>query len=292
MKVLVLGASGMLGNAMFRILVEAENMQVIGSLRSSSYRKHFPASMQQSLYSGVDVKCTDDLAEFIADQRPDVIINCIGLVKQLSSSKDPMQAIAINSLLPHRLAYMCQLANARLVHFSTDCVFSGNKGSYTESDLSDAEDLYGKSKFLGEVSAPHAVTVRTSIIGHELESKNGLIDWFLSSSGSIKGFTKMIFSGLPTNELAAIVRDYILKDASLHGVYHVSSKAISKYQLLAIVAEVYGKEIQIAPDDEVVLDRSLVSTRFRELTGYNPPEWRDLVQSMYSYSQKSYSSHV
>ena len=282
----------MLGNAMFRILVEAENMQVIGSLRSSSYRKHFPASMQQSLYSGVDVKCTDDLAEFIADQRPDVIINCIGLVKQLSSSKDPMQAIAINSLLPHRLAYMCQLANARLVHFSTDCVFSGNKGSYTESDLSDAEDLYGKSKFLGEVSAPHAVTVRTSIIGHELESKNGLIDWFLSSSGSIKGFTKMIFSGLPTNELAAIVRDYILKDASLHGVYHVSSKAISKYQLLAIVAEVYGKEIQIAPDDEVVLDRSLVSTRFRELTGYNPPEWRDLVQSMYSYSQKSYSSHV
>jgi dTDP-4-dehydrorhamnose reductase len=292
MKVLVLGASGMLGNAMFRILVEAENMQVIGSLRSSSYRKHFPASMQQSLYSGVDVKCTDDLAEFIADQRPDVIINCIGLVKQLSSSKDPMQAIAINSLLPHRLAYMCQLANARLVHFSTDCVFSGNKGSYTESDLSDAEDLYGKSKFLGEVSAPHAVTVRTSIIGHELESKNGLIDWFLSSSGSIKGFTKMIFSGLPTNELAAIVRDYILKDASLHGVYHVSAKAISKYQLLAIVAEVYGKEIQIAPDDEVVLDRSLVSTRFRELTGYNPPEWRDLVQSMYSYSQKSYSSHV
>lgn len=282
----------MLGNAMFRILVEAENMQVIGSLRSSSYRKHFPASMQQSLYSGVDVKCTDDLAEFIADQRPDVIINCIGLVKQLSSSKDPMQAIAINSLLPHRLAYMCQLANARLVHFSTDCVFSGNKGSYTESDLSDAEDLYGKSKFLGEVSAPHAVTVRTSIIGHELESKNGLIDWFLSSSGSIKGFTKMIFSGLPTNELAAIVRDYILKDASLHGVYHVSAKAISKYQLLAIVAEVYGKEIQIAPDDEVVLDRSLVSTRFRELTGYNPPEWRDLVQSMYSYSQKSYSSHV
>jgi dTDP-4-dehydrorhamnose reductase len=292
MKILVLGASGMLGSAMFRILFVAENLQVIGSLRSSSYRKHFPASMQQSLYSGVDVKCMDDLAAFIANQRPNVIINCIGLVKQLSSSKDPLQAIAINSLLPHRLAYMCQLANARLIHFSTDCVFSGNKGSYIESDLSDAEDLYGKSKFLGEVSAPHAVTVRTSIIGHELESKNGLIDWFLSNSGSIKGFTKMIFSGLPTNELAGIVRDYILKDKSLHGVYHVSSKAISKYQLLAIVADVYGKEIQIAPDDEVVLDRSLVSTRFRELTGYSPPEWRDLVQSMYSYSQKSSASHV
>jgi len=282
----------MLGSAMFRILFVAENLQVIGSLRSSSYRKHFPASMQQSLYSGVDVKCMDDLAAFIANQRPNVIINCIGLVKQLSSSKDPLQAIAINSLLPHRLAYMCQLANARLIHFSTDCVFSGNKGSYIESDLSDAEDLYGKSKFLGEVSTPHSVTVRTSIIGHELESKNGLIDWFLSNSGSIKGFTKMIFSGLPTNELAGIVRDYILKDESLHGVYHVSSKAISKYQLLAIVADVYGKEIQIAPDDEVVLDRSLVSTRFRELTGYRPPEWRDLVQSMYSYSQKSSSSHV
>lgn len=282
----------MLGSAMFRILVEAENLQVIGSLRTSAYRKYFPASMQQSLYSGVDVRCTDDLATFIADHRPDVIINCIGLVKQLSSSKDPLQAITINSLLPHRLACMCQLANARLIHFSTDCVFSGSKGSYTESNLSDAEDLYGKSKFLGEVSSLQAVTVRTSIIGHELESKNGLIDWFLSTSGSIKGFRKMIFSGLPTNELAGIVRDYILKDESLHGVYHVSARPISKFQLLSIVADVYGKEIQIDPDDKVVIDRSLVSTQFRELTGYSPPEWGDLVQSMFAYFQRSYSHHV
>ena len=215
--------------------------------------------------------------------RPDVVINCVGLVKQLADAEDPLQAIPINALLPHRLARLCELSGARLVHMSTDCVFAGDKGGYRESDQSDAIDLYGRSKYLGEVSYPHTITLRTSIIGHELQSAHGLVNWFLSQKTSCNGYTRAIFSGLPTVALAQIVRDVVIPRADLSGVYHVAAQAISKYDLLKLVADIYGKTIEITPSDKLVIDRSLNADRFCEATGYVAPEWSELIKLMHAY---------
>ena len=185
-------------------------------------------------------------------------------------------------MLPHRLARLCELAGARLIHISTDCVFSGRKGLYLESDLSDAEDLYGKSKYIGELhDLPHAITLRTSIIGHELGSNYALVDWFLSQEGGVKGFTKAIFSGLPTVELARVMKDFVVPHPQLNGLYHVAAKPIDKFRLLSLVAAQYGKAIDIRPEDALVIDRSLDGSRFREATGYVAPEWPELIRRMY-----------
>jgi len=281
MRVLVLGVTGMLGHDVFRVLDEASELDVWGTLRNSSGLAHFTVKQHERLLLGVDVLDQDALTAALAQVRPDVVINCVGLIKQLTDANDPLVALPINSLLPHRLAKLCTLAGVRLIHISTDCVFSGSKGMYLESDVSDAVDLYGKSKYIGELhDLPNAVTLRTSIIGHELGSNHALLDWFLSQHGSVKGYRKAVFSGLPTVELARVIRDHVIPLPHLHGLYHVSVDPIDKYSLLKLVAEVYGKAIEIVPDDQVVIDRSLDSTLFRCATGYTPPSWRELIEQM------------
>ncbi len=279
MKILVLGASGMLGNAMLRIMSAQEGWSVFGTVRGVDPALHV-AAPRAVLIPGVHADQPDSLLAAFAQARPDVVINCVGLVKQLSNAEDPLVAVPINTLLPHRLARMCEVAGARLVHVSTDCVFSGKQGNYTESDLADAQDVYGRSKLLGEVDYPHAVTLRTSIIGHELRSAHGLIDWFLSQQARVKGYTEAVFSGLPTCELARVVRDFVIPHASLRGVYHVAAEPISKHDLLQIVNREYGKNLQIEPDDQVKINRSLDASRFREATGYVAPAWPDLIAQM------------
>jgi len=283
MTVLVLGASGMLGNAMLRLFSQSENHAVWGSARSATSLRALPAALHKRIVTGVDVENADSLARLLDQTRPNVLINCVGLVKQLAVADDPLQALPINSLLPHRLARLCALSGTRLVHVSTDCVFSGAKGAYREEDPADTQDLYGRSKHLGEVDYPNAITLRTSIIGHELAGAHGLVGWFLSQSGPVRGYTRAVFSGLPTVELARVVRDHVLPRPELRGLYHVSAAPIDKYQLLCLVAEVYGKRIDIAPDDKPVIDRSLDSSRFRQATGYVPPPWTDLVRSMHAF---------
>jgi dTDP-4-dehydrorhamnose reductase len=283
MKILVLGASGMLGNAMLRVLSEKNEWQVYGTVRSEGSKKYFAPDIAQRLIAGVDVENHDSLMQVFNKVRPDVVINCVGLIKQLADAEDPLQAIPINALLPHRLARMGELAGARLVHMSTDCVFSGAKGGYRESDPSDAKDLYGRSKYLGEVDYPNAITLRTSIIGHELQSAHGLVGWFLAQQGQCNGFTRAIFSGLPTVALAQVVRDVVIPRPDLSGVYHVAAQPISKYDLLKLVAEVYGKTIEITPSEKLVIDRSLNADRFREATGYQAPSWPELIKLMFKY---------
>lgn len=283
MRILVLGASGMLGNAMIRVLSEKTDWQVYGTIRSENSKQFFPTDIAERLLSGVNVEQHDSLIQVFLQTRPDVVVNCVGLIKQLADAEDPLQAIPINALLPHRLARLCELSGARLIHISTDCVFAGDKGNYHESDQSDAKDVYGRSKFLGEVAYPHTVTLRTSIIGHELQSANGLIDWFLSQQGRCKGFTRAIFSGLPTVVLAQIIRDVVISRIDLSGLYHVAAQPISKYDLLRLVTDVYGKSIEIVPDDQLVIDRSLNADRFRLATGYATPEWPALVRCMHSF---------
>lgn len=283
MRVLVLGASGMLGNAMFRVLSQGTGLEVFGTARSGSVRRFFAPEAGQRIIAGVDVENQDSLARVFAEVKPQVVVNCIGLIKQLADADDPLQALPINAMLPHRMARLCELGGARLVHVSTDCVFTGTKGNYRESDLSDATDLYGKSKFLGEVAYPRTITLRTSIIGHELASAHGLVGWFLAQEGRVKGYTRAIFSGLPTVELARVVRDVVLPRADLSGLYHVASSPIAKYDLLKLVAQVYGKAIEIVPDDAVLIDRSLNADRFKEASGYVAPPWPELVKAMFEF---------
>jgi dTDP-4-dehydrorhamnose reductase len=212
---------------------------------------------------------------------PDVVINCVGLIKQLATANDPLVVLPVNSMYPHQLAAICEQQGARLVHISTDCVFDGRKGNYVESDESNATDLYGKAKYIGELhDKPHAITLRTSIIGHELNSSTGLVEWFLSQTGSIKGFKRAIFSGLPTVELARIIKDYVIPRPDMSGLYHVSAEPISKFDLLSLIAQIYEKVIEITPESEFVIDRSLNSQLFQTETGYRAPAWPDLVRMM------------
>lgn len=279
-KVLILGATGMLGNAVLRFFVARQIHSVVGSVRSNAGLRLLPPNLRTQIVPGVDVENFDSLTRLFADIQPDVVINCIGLVKQLAEADDPLFALPINALLPHRLAHLCKVARTRLLHVSTDCVFSGRKGGYREEDPSDAEDLYGRSKFLGEVAYPHAVTLRTSIIGHELGRAHGLIGWFLAQQSGVRGYRKAIFSGLPTVELARVMHDFVIPDESLHGLYHVATAPIDKYTLLQHVAREYQKAIDITPDDKVLIDRSLDAARFGAATGYAPPAWPQLVAQM------------
>ena len=273
--VLVLGASGMLGSAMISVLSESEDLYVIGTARNIVQVGSFkPLVMSdiQHVPTALDVF------------RPDIVINCIGLIKQRPECSDPNLAIEINSLFPHKLADQCYAVGARLIHISTDCVFSGKRGWYREDDRCDAEDLYGLTKIHGEVDYPNAITLRTSIIGHELKLPSyGLLEWFLSQKDRCSGFTEAVFTGLPTVELARVIRDFVIPKPNLHGIYHVASKPITKYELLKVIAFYYNKSIQIDKDDRPMPDRSLDGTKFRMATGYVAPDWPDLIKLMHKY---------
>jgi dTDP-4-dehydrorhamnose reductase len=282
-RVLILGASGMLGHTALRLFAASPGFETHGMVRSPESLSLLPGAVRARVRLGTYAENPDHLAQALASVRPDVVINCVGVVKQLAEANDPLTAIPINAVLPHRLARLCAMVGARLVHVSTDCVFSGSRGHYREADFPDANDLYGRSKCLGEVDYDNAVTLRTSLIGHELASTNGLLGWFLSQTGQVKGFRKAVFSGLPTVELARVVRDHVIPRPDLHGVYHVAAEPINKYDLLRLVADVYGKDIRVEADDSLVIDRSLDAQRFRERTGYVPPSWPQLVRLMQEF---------
>ena len=283
MKVLVLGASGMLGSMVLRVLSEKSDWEVFGSVRDARVKRFFSTIIGEHLIAGVDVDHTDSLVSVLNQLRPNVVVNCTGLIKHKPDAEESLVAIPINSVMPHRLAGLCKLMSARLIHVSTDCVFSGAKGGYAEDDFADALDLYGKSKVLGEVTYSHTITLRTSIIGHELQTKHSLLDWFLSQEGQCKGFSRAVFSGLPTVVFAQLVRDVVIPQTELSGLYHVAAKPISKFDLLKLIADVYKKTIDIVSDDKLVIDRSLNAKRFQLATGYVAPEWPELIKTMHAY---------
>lgn len=283
MRVLVLGASGMIGSAMFRVLSEQQDWSVFGTLRSGDVKQFFCSQINNNLLTCVDVDRPDEMLRAFSQVHPDVVVNCIGLTKHHKEAEDPLLAIPINALFPHRLTELCAVGGSRLVHVSTDCVFSGRKGAYSESDEADATDIYGKAKFLGEVHYPHSVTLRTSTIGHELQSQYGLLEWFLAQKGRCKGYRNAIFSGLPNTVFAQLVRDIVIPRPDLSGLYHVGASPINKYDLLRVIADVYGKSIEIDPDEDFKIDRSLNSQRFSLATGYVAPAWPELIKSMYAH---------
>ncbi len=280
MRILILGGDGMLGHQLFKHLGADHDVRVTLRRDLGAYRE-LDLFKPDNAYAGIEAGDTEALLEATGDFHPEAVINGIGIVKQRDQAKASMPSLEINALLPHRLALLCKAIGARLIHMSTDCVFSGRTGNYREQDPPDAEDLYGKTKFLGELHDANCVTMRTSIIGLELSRKTGLVEWFLAQKGSIKGFRRAIYSGFTTAEMARVIERVLLEHKELHGVWHVASTPISKYELLCMLAEkIERTDVNIEPDDSFVCDRSLDGTRFTQATGYAAPSWDAMLAEL------------
>jgi len=280
MRVLILGGGGMLGHKLVqRFQRDFDTWTTLRGEPAAMARYGFydPAKV----VPGVDVEAFGSVEAAVRRVRPDAIVNCVGIIKQLAGAKDPMLSLTINAMLPHRLHRLAVESGSRLIHISTDCVFNGRKGRYTEDDQSDAEDLYGRTKFLGETAGPGALTLRTSIVGRELATASGLVEWFLSQRGGrVQGYTRAIYTGFTTEALARILRSVLTDHPGLHGMLQVSSEPIDKDALLRLMNAAYGAGVEIVPSDAVRIDRSLDSSRFRALTGFQPPSWTDMVAEM------------
>ena len=278
-RILVIGASGMLGHEALRVL--GPDFEVWSACRDTRALPDLGVPAERML-GGLDATDGASAYALVKRVKPDLVLNAVGIVKQLAAAKAAIPSITVNSLWPHVLADACAAHGARMVHVSTDCVFSGSRGGYTEDDVPDAFDLYGRSKLLGEVTdRDNVVTLRTSIVGWQLGEPTGLVGWFAAHRHEpLKGFTKAVFSGLTTHALTDVIRDVVLPDTGLSGLWHVSADPIDKYALLAKLADHLEWDVDLSPAHEPVIDRSLDSTRFRERTGWAPPTWGEMLAGL------------
>jgi dTDP-4-dehydrorhamnose reductase len=272
----------MLGHKLWQVFEKSFDTWVTIRSNYSQY-SHYGIFDPKRTIENMDIREVNSTARVIESVRPDVVINAIGIIKQIPEASDPIVSLTANSIFPHHLAKQCQQASARLIHISTDCVFSGLKGQYTEDDVPDTDDLYGRSKLLGEVNSSHCLTLRTSVIGRELHTSNGLVEWFLSQAGeTVQGYKKAIYTGFPTVTLARIIVSLIQEHPNLSGLYHVSSEPITKYNLLRLMGKFFGVSVKIQSYSGVSIDRSLISNRFRSATGFIPQPWPEMVDDMAS----------
>lgn len=271
----------MLGHKLAQVM--AKRFETFVTLRDRKLAERFPAIFSgTSVIDGVDAMDDESVAKAFASAKPTVVVNAVGVVKQLDSSKNAITTISINSLFPHKLAELCSKHDARLITISTDCVFSGGRGNYAESDRPDPEDMYGQSKLIGEVQTGNCLTIRTSIIGRQIQGAHALLEWFLKQQGGhIQGYKKAIFSGWTTLELSNIVSEIVADHKKLRGLVHVASEPISKFDLLSLIRDVYGLTIEIEAEQKFCCDRSLNSASFRSSTGMHPKSWKELVTEMY-----------
>jgi dTDP-4-dehydrorhamnose reductase len=283
MEVLVLGGTGMLGHKMFQRLRKRfpQTFTTIRGSLNDPVLCNIELFHSGNVFDRFDATDIPALTKFLSEHRPKVIVNCIGVIKQRSESKDALASILGNAMLPHKLVEICSAWGGRIVHFSTDCVFSGRRGHYKEEDMSDAEDFYGRTKFLGELAAGNALTLRTSMIGRELFNFRSLLEWFLSQDHtSVRGFKHAMYSGTTTNELTKIVGDLIERRPELTGLYQITGPAISKFLLLSLVSDAYGLDIEIVPDETFFCDRSMSGDKFQLATGYSSPGWPELIEDL------------
>lgn len=277
MRILILGGDGMLGHQLLKSW--SGRHEVCVTLRGERGRyDYYGLFHDANTFYGVDVRDFNTIKQTVRNFQPEAIVNAVGIVKQRAEAHDAIISLEVNSLLPHRLSQLCGEIGARLIHMSTDCVFSGSKGKYTESDLEDARDLYGRSKLLGEVHDKQGVTLRTSIIGLELARNKSLIEWFLAQSGEINGYSRAIYSGFTTLEMARIIESVLLDHKEISGLWHVASDPINKFELLSKLTAFMGRQdINLQPDSGFSCERSLNASRFNEVTGYCPPSWDDML---------------
>jgi len=284
LKILVLGASGMLGHKVFEVLSSNKQYDVYGTVtRIASFKNTLPTNFTNKIIENIFADRIDTVESLLLKQKPDVVINCIGVIKQNEDSKSTKNCIVLNALFPQQVAEVCEQINCRFITIATDCVFDGQKGTaYLDDDLATCHDVYGMTKYLGEIRNGNTLTLRTSIIGHELSSNLSLLDWFLSqNTENTKGFTKAIFSGFTTFAFAKLLAEKIIPNKNLKGFYHISVNPISKYELLSLVAKIYQKKINITPDSNLSINRSLNSDKLRKIIAYQPPSWKELIKNMY-----------
>lgn len=280
---LVLGADGMLGHKLIQRL--GGRYEAIGTMRGSRDDVPYcdvPFFSSDLIIDGVDATDFDALDSLLVRVAPDVVVNCVGVIKHRLDTENPIPSITANSLLPHILADRCAARGSRLIHLSTDCVFSGRRGDYREDDVADAVDLYGRTKYLGEVAdRDQALTIRTSMVGRELTHFLQLMEWFLAQKGSIvRGFRRAIYSGVTTNFMARLIEILIQEHPRLHGLYHVAGPRITKFDLLCEVRQAFNIDVAIESDDEFEIDRSLNGERFAAVTRIAPPSWHEMIAEM------------
>ena len=278
--ILVLGSSGLLGNMVFRVLSEDSELRVFGTIRSTRFRKYFVGELESQLITVQDLTSLQVLQELLEKVKPNIVINCISVGRPIPSALELL--LPLLSVLPQHLSYLCDQMDIRLVQISSDGVFSGRRGGYSEGDVPDAQDAYGVAKLLGEVRG-NALTLRTSLLGPELEGKSGLLEWFLSQSSACKGYSMSVFSGITTLEFAKFLREVIIPSQDLSGVFHVASSPCSKLELLKMIALEYELRMPIVPDDSLRVDRSLSAKKHENITGYFPPGWGEMLYSMRNY---------
>lgn len=283
-RVLVTGGMGMLGHVLVDTL--RRRYTVGTTVRDAAPTAPYPLD-GVTVLTAVDLTREDSLHRVLDVQPWDVLVNAVGMIKQRDEATDPVRTIAANALLPHRLAAACRERGIRLIHFSTDCVFSGSPASvrgplgYRESDPTDAQDLYGLSKRLGEPVGPGCLSLRTSIIGPELRGRHGLLAWFLGQDQpTVRGFTQALFTGITTTVAAELVARLIDEHAALSGLYHVAAEPISKHELLRMFGARWRPQVQIEPDDSVVCDRRLDGRRFQAQTGWSAPAWPAMIDTL------------
>jgi dTDP-4-dehydrorhamnose reductase len=280
MRVLILGGSGMLGHKVWQVLKNRFEVHVATRGGWTRWGQAGPFEPDR-FHGGLEAGNLDTLPQILVAARPEVIINCVGIVKQAAAAADPMANLTVNALFPHRVAAACQMTGSRLIQISTDCVFSGRKGGYSEADTPDAEDLYGRTKLLGEVTGPRCLTLRTSIIGRELCRQSGLVEWFRANRGKrVRGYTQAIFSGFTTQAMGEILARIIGEFPALSGLYHVASEPISKHLLLMKIAKALDLDITVEPYADYHCDRSLNASRFQAEACWRPPSWDSMIEEL------------
>jgi len=282
MKILVLGASGMIGLAVYNHLVKNKNFKVIGTTTKSNAKKIIENQNKLNSLVLFDFLKDKNIENLIRSINPNIIINCIGIIKQSSLMTNKINTIFLNSILPNKLSILAFKHGIKLIQISTDCVFSGKVGSYVESDNPDPIDTYGRTKLIGEIVNDNSLTLRTSLVGHELFTKNGLLEWFLSQKNECIGFKNAFFSGFTTNAFAKILETILLNKNELKGLYHISSNIISKYDFLEKINKEYKKNIKINPDHSFNINRSLNSSALQKKIGYNIESWDIMIREMFS----------
>ena len=285
MRIIVLGSTGLIGNTITKFFLNQSKYETFGILRDLEKISFFDNRYHKNFIHIDNILDFEKFEKILIKLKPKLIINCLGITNKFlkNNFKSVEESIKINALFPHRLHEICSKIDARLIHLSTDCVFSGRKGSYKEDDIPDPLDIYGRSKLLGELNYSNSLTIRKSVIGHEFLSSNGLLEWFLNKKESVEGYKNAIFSGLTVLELAKIIDKYIIPNKRLSGIIHVAGNPISKYELLYLISNEYQKKINIIPNESFKIDRTLNSNLFNNITGYKIKDWKELISSMHEF---------
>jgi len=278
-KILILGANGMLGHTLFSKLSLNRDLDVYGTIRNNQSIKWF--HNKDKIYTNVYAGDINIFSFILKNLEPEYVINCIGVHRQSDAIKNPIISIKINSLVPHLFAEECEKLGCKFIHFSTDYVFNGKKGMYVEKDIPNPEEIYGKSKLLGEISnKKNSLTIRSSIIGHELGTSLSLVEWFLNQKNKVNGHKNFYTTSITTIEMANIIENYVFYN-NLNGIMHISSEPINKFDILTKISNIYNKPIEIIPDENFICNSTLDSSLFKKLTGYSAPSWDIMLNNMY-----------